>query len=85
MCHGTMPRPAVVSAGGYGAGRGVQQDFATSYMWLTLAIATLTGPTRHGAMKFRDTIAAAMTSAQVDEAQRLAREWTPVSERSGAH
>ena len=63
----------MVSAGGYGAGRGVQQDFATSYMWLTLAIATLTGPTRHGAMKFRDTIAAAMTSAQVDEAQRPSR------------
>ena len=68
----------------YGTGRGVEQDFVTSYMWLTLAIATLTGPTRHGAMKFRDTIAAAMTSAQVAEAQRLAREWTPVSERSGA-
>ena len=56
-----------------------------SHMWLTLAIATLTGPTRHGAMKFRDTIAAAMTSAQVIEAQRLAGEWTPISERSGTH
>lgn len=69
----------------YGTGRGVQQDFVASHMWLTLAIVTLTGPTRHGAMKFRDTIAAAMTSAQVTEAQRLAGEWTPISERSGTH
>ena len=44
--------------------------------------ATLTGVTQHGATKFRDTIAAAMTSAQITEAQRLAREWTPISEVS---
>ena len=65
----------------YGAGRGVPQDVVASYMWLTLAIAQLTGPTRHGASKFRNTIAATMTSAHVAEAQRLAREWKPVSER----
>ena len=66
----------------YGAGRGVEQDFVASYMWLTLAIATLTGVTQHGATKFRDTIAAAMTSAQITEAQRLAREWIPISDAS---
>ena len=65
----------------YGAGRGVPQDFVASYMWLTLAIAQLTGLARHGASKFRNTIAATMTSAQLDEAQRLAREWKPISER----
>ena len=65
----------------YSAGRGVPQDFVASYMWLTLAVAQLTGPTRHAASKFRDTIAATMTSAQVADAQRLAREWKPISER----
>ena len=46
-----------------------------------LAAARLTGATRHGALKFRDTIAAAMTSEQIAEAHRLAQEWTPTSER----
>ena len=65
----------------YGAGRGVPQDFVALHMWLTLAIAQLTGPTRHAASKFRNTIAATMTSPQVADAQRLGREWKPVSER----
>ncbi len=61
----------------YGSGRGVSQDFVASHVWLTLAIANLTGLTRQGAMRFRDTITAAMTTAQVAEAQRRARKWTP--------
>ena len=65
----------------YSAGRGVPQDFVASHMWITLAAARLTGATRHGALKFRDTIAAAMTSEQIAEAHRLAQEWTPTSER----
>ena len=62
----------------YGAGRGVPQDFVASHMWMTLAAARLTGATQHGAMKFRDTIAAAMTSEQIAEAQRLAKDWKPI-------
>lgn len=65
----------------YGAGRGVPQDFVASHMWLTRAAAQLTGVTRNGALKFHDSIAAAMTSEQVVEAQRLVREWAPTSER----
>ena len=65
----------------YGTGRGVPQDFVASHMWMTLAAAQLTGVTRNGALTFRNTIAAAMTSEQIAEAQRLAREWTPTSER----
>ncbi len=65
----------------YGAGRGVKQDFVASHMWLTLSIAQLIGPTRHAASKFRDTIAAAMTSAQLADAECLAREWKPIAER----
>ena len=64
-----------------GTGRGIPQDFVASYMWVTLAAAHLTGRTRDGALKFRATIAAALTSEQVAEAQRLAAEWTPTSER----
>ena len=65
----------------YSTGSGVPQDFVASHMWMTLASAQLTGAIRNGALKFRDTIAAAMTSEQIAEAQRLAREWTPTSER----
>ena len=59
----------------FGAGRGVLQDFVASYMWMTLSVAQLTGVTLNGALKFLDTIAAAMTPEQIAEAQRLAREW----------
>ena len=62
------------------AGRGAPQDFVAAYMWLTLAAARLTGVTKHGALKCRDTIAAGMTSDQVADAERRAREWTPSTE-----
>ena len=65
----------------YSTGRGVPQDFVASHMWMTLAAARLTDMARHGALKFRDTIAAAMTAEQIAEAQRRAREWQPVSKR----
>ena len=51
-----------------GTGRGVPRDFIASHMWITLAAAQLTGVTRNGALKFRATIAAAMTSEQIAEA-----------------
>ena len=63
-----------------GTGRGIPQDFVASHMWMTLAAAQLTGVTRNGALKFLASIAAAMTSDQIAEARRLAREWTPTSE-----
>ena len=65
----------------YGTGRGVSQDFVASHVWMTLAAAGLTGETRKGALRFRATIAATMTSGQVSEAHRLAQEWTPTLER----
>ncbi len=64
-----------------GTGRGVPQDFVASHMWMTLAAAQLSGVTRNGALKFLASIAAAMTSDQIAEARRLAREWTPTAER----
>ena len=66
----------------YGTGRGVLADSVASHMWMTLASTQLTGATLNGALKFRHTIAAAMTSAQLTEAQRLAREWEAAHPRS---
>ena len=57
----------------YAEGRGVAQDYVQAHMWFYLAAAQ--GDAK--ALKNRDSIAAKMTSAQIAEAQRLAREWKP--------
>ncbi len=64
----------------YGTGLGVPQDVVASHMWMTLAAAQFTGVTRTG-LKFRATIAAAMSHEQIADARRFAREWTRTSER----
>jgi hypothetical protein len=48
-------------------------------MWMNLACAALSGDDQKTAAKMRDEIAANMTSEQIAEAQRLAREWKPVT------
>ncbi len=55
----------------YFMGRGVPQDDVQAHMWLNLAAKQ--GIER--ARKARDELAKKMTPAQLDEAQRLAREW----------
>ncbi len=57
----------------YALGRGVAQDYVLAHMWLNLAAAK--GMT--DAAKERDELTSRMTSAQIAEAQRLAREWKP--------
>jgi TPR repeat protein len=57
----------------YGAGEGVPQDYVLAYMWFNLAAAQ----GQKGAKSARDEIAKRMTSEQVEEAQKLAREWKP--------
>jgi TPR repeat protein len=52
-------------------GEGVKQDYVQAYMWFTLAASK--GDV--DAQRNRDSIAARMTSSQIAEAQRLAREW----------
>ncbi len=54
-------------------GRGVAQDYVQAHMWVNLAAAQ----GRKDARKARDKLAELMTPAQLAEAQRLAREWTP--------
>ena len=62
-------------------GRGVPQDFVQAHMWLNLGAPALTGEYRDDAVEARDSVAADMTPAQIAEAQKLAREWRPASER----
>ncbi len=59
----------------YGSGRGVSRDFVTAHMWLTLASEQLTGMMQTRTQRFRDTIAAGMTTTQLAEAQQLATDW----------
>ena len=65
--------------GMYNLGKGgVPQDHVLAYMWWTLAAAQ----GDEDAQRNRDDLAARrMTPDQLAEAQRLAREWKPLSER----
>ncbi len=64
----------------YGNGQGVPQDYVAAHMWFNLAAAQSSGEDRDKFAQSRDSIAARMTSEQVAEAQRLAREWKPTVE-----
>jgi len=55
----------------YANGDGVPQDYVKAYMWLNLAAARGKSEDK----KSRDTVAGWMTPAEIQEAQRLAREW----------
>ncbi len=57
----------------YSQGRGVPKDSVQAYRWYTLAASQ--GDDL--AEKFKDPLEKSMTLAQLAEAQRLAREWTP--------
>jgi TPR repeat protein len=61
--------------GRYWRGQGVPQDYVQAHMWYSLAASRLTGGRRHPAVRERDRVAGLMTSAQIAEAQRLAREF----------
>lgn len=70
----------------YTGGQGVPQDYVQAYMWFTLAASSFTVPEaeeRSKVVKNRDAVAADMTPAQIAEAQKLAREWTPVTQPQG--
>ena len=55
----------------YGIGQGVPQDFVLAHMWSNLAAAKGNDLGREN----RDVYAGQMTPSQIEEAQRLAREW----------
>ncbi len=58
----------------YAKGLGVTQDYIQAYMWLDLSAGSK-GEDRGEAAAWRETVAKKMTREQVEEAQRLAREW----------
>jgi uncharacterized protein len=55
----------------YGNGNGVPQDYVQARMWWNLATALGNELAREN----RDIVAGMMTPSQIEEAQRLAREW----------
>jgi TPR repeat protein len=59
----------------YSNGRGLPQDYVLAHMWINLSIAR----GRTDAVASRDALADRMTPAQLNEAQDLARMWTPRS------
>ena len=68
----------------YSHGQGVPQDYIQAHMWTNLAAERLSIKDRDLAVEYRDMVAKKMTTAQIAEAQRLAREWRPRSEKSSA-
>ncbi len=65
----------------YATGQGVAQDDVEAHMWYILAAARSSGEVRDVSVKARNDVAERMTSEQIAEAQRLAREWKPRTER----
>ena len=61
----------------YEEGRGVPQNYLQAHVWVNLAASTSQGEENEKYAKSRKLIAENMTSAQIAEAQRLAREWKP--------
>ncbi len=61
------------------------QDYVQAHMWFNLAAAgSPPGEDRDKAAKNQGIIAELMTSAQIAEAQRLAREWQPRGQSGAA-
>jgi hypothetical protein len=72
------PDAQVLLAFAYSIGEGVPQDDVAAHMWVSLAAAKLPpGKARDAALQLRDQLADKMTPAQITDAQKLAREWTP--------
>ncbi len=62
----------------YGSGQGVPQDYVQAHMLYNLAASRFPpGEDRDAAVENRDITAERMTPAQISEAKKLAREWTP--------
>ena len=57
----------------YAQGKGVRRDYVMAHMWANLAVVS----GAHNAEEDQNFYASNMTSKQIEEAQRLAREWKP--------
>jgi TPR repeat protein len=65
----------------YATGGGVAQDYVQAHTWLNLAASRFPADHyRDDAVTMRDLVVAPnMTTAQIAEAQKLAREWRPTA------
>src|SRR5262249_58991819 len=63
----------------YGNGQGVSQDFVQSYMWFE--VSAVRG--YQDAVQRRDAAAQKNNVAQIEEAQKLERDWKPTAKPSG--
>jgi uncharacterized protein len=69
----------------YEAGYGVPKDYVQAHMWLKLAASRVRDNySGEVYVKARDDLADKMTTDQVTQAQRLARDWGPKIESSSA-
>jgi TPR repeat protein len=70
---------AMVAMGmAYADGVGVRQDYVEAHKWYNVAAPrTKYGDIRNDIMKRRDDLSPKMTTAQISEAQKLARDWKP--------
>ena len=65
----------------YARGQGVPRDNVRAHMWYSLAASrSASAKVRHLAQQDRDAVATLMTSAQIAEAEELARAWRPRGE-----
>jgi TPR repeat protein len=55
----------------YRRGQGVQQDYSQAYMWINLAATQ----GLEKSIKVQDALVKKLTPSQIEEGQRLAREW----------
>jgi TPR repeat protein len=63
------------------AGFNVSQDLVEAYKWLTLAAERASGPDQQLYAKARDSVAEELDPAQIEDAQRLARQWLEAFQR----
>ena len=70
---------AMVAKGmAYADGIGLPQDYVEAHKWYNVAAPrTKYGDIRNDIMKRRDDLSLKMTTAQISEAQKLARDWKP--------
>ena len=67
----------------YEYGEGTAQDYVQAHKWYNLAASAATDQeSRERAVKNRNSVERRMSSTQIAEAQRLAREWTPTTDTS---
>ncbi len=72
--------PSTISGFSYAKGEGISQDNVSAHMWFNIAASRFGGADAAGrglAISNRDVVAKEMTSEEITEAQKRARDWKP--------